>query len=454
MGQNQVLHFAKALLPEGWRSQVSVTLEDGLIKAIEPDAMAKEGAERHGVAIPGMPNLHSHAFQRAMAGLAEYRTADGDDFWSWRDLMYRLAGAIDPDQLRKIAAMAQVEMLESGFTRVGEFHYLHHDASGARFADLAEMSNAIFAAASQTGIAVTHLPVFYAHSGFGGAEPADAQARFVCDPDEFALLLEGARSGASQLPDAVVGLAPHSLRAVTPDELAALERLGRDGPVHIHIAEQVGEVEACRKAFGTTPVRWLLDNADVNSRWCLIHATHVDDDEIADMARARAVVGLCPVTEANLGDGIFPAGKFMAAGGRFGIGSDSNVRIDMAEELRTLEYGQRLISRARNVLTSPQYLSNGRNLFECALAGGAQALGVTAGMRAGSSADFVTLRDDILATGQNGDDALLDQLIFAAGSRAIDGVWRRGRCVVSDGRHVMRDEVEGEYRAMLKALIA
>lgn len=454
MRQDGVLHFAKALLPEGWRSQVSITLADGLIKTVEPDAQLPIGAEHYGVAIPGMPNLHSHAFQRAMAGLAEYRSSDGDDFWSWRDLMYRLAGTIDPDQLRKVAAMAQIEMLESGFTRVGEFHYLHHDVSGGRFGNLAEMSNAIFAAAWQTGIAVTHLPVFYAHGGFNGAPPTEAQARFVCDLDEFSHLLERCREGAADLPDAVVGLAPHSLRAVTPQELSALEDLAGNGPIHIHIAEQVREVADCRAALGTTPVRWLLDNARVGSRWCLVHATHVDVGEVSDMAGSGAVVGLCPVTEANLGDGVFPAQAFMEAGGRFGIGSDSNVRIDMAEELRVLEYGQRLHLQARNIMTSKKFMSNGRSLLECALHGGWQALGLDGGIRPGASADLVALREDVLVCGAQRDDALIDHLIFSAGSRAIDSVWRRGRLVVSGGRHVMRDQVEGEYRAVLKALIA
>ncbi len=453
MGQNRVLHFAKALLPDGWRSQVRITLAGGLIKAVETDCAPPEGCERHGVAIPGMPNLHSHAFQRAMAGLAEYRSADGDDFWSWRDLMYRLASTISPDQLRKIAAMAQIEMLESGFTRVGEFHYLHHDLSGRRFGNLSEMSNAIFAAASDTGIAVTHLPVFYAHGGFDGAAPTEAQARFVCNLDEFAHLLELCREGAADLPDAVVGLAPHSLRAVTPQELGALDELAGDGPIHIHIAEQVREVADCRSALGTTPVRWLLDNATVGSRWCLVHATHVDGGEVLNMAGSGAVVGLCPVTEANLGDGIFPARAFMEAGGRFGIGSDSNVRIDMTEELRILEYGQRLNLQARNIMTSRRFLSNGRSLLESALHGGWQALGTEGGIRPGASADLVALREDVLVWGVRGDDALVDQLIFSAGSRAIDRVWRRGRLVVSGGRHVRRDQVEGEYRAVLEALI-
>lgn len=454
MAQRQALHFARALLPEGWQNEVSVRIADGLITSVKSDCPATEGVEQYAIAIPGMPNLHSHAFQRAMAGLAEHGGGNSDNFWSWRELMYRLAAKIGPDELRIIAAMAQIEMLESGFTRVAEFHYLHHTANGARFDDIAEMSKAIFAAAGETGIGITHLPVFYAHSGFGGLPPADGQRRFTCDIDLFTRLLESCRATAKALPDATVGVAPHSLRAVTPAEICMLQELAGEAPIHIHIAEQVREVEDCQAALGSTPVRWLLDNANVSGQWCLVHATHVTEAEVTGVAQSEAVVGLCPITEANLGDGIFPTKDFVDAGGRFGIGSDSNVRIDMPEELRLLEYGQRLTHQARNVLLSQDFTSNGRFLYQTAVAGGAQAMGVDAGLRPGASADFVTLDAKALQPGQNVADSSLDQLIFAAGTRAIDRVWRRGRCVVIGGQHVQRERIEGEYRKMLLGLIA
>jgi formimidoylglutamate deiminase len=454
MVQRKALHFARALLPEGWQNEVSVRITDGLITSVESDCLATEGVEQYAIAVPGMPNLHSHAFQRAMAGLAEHGGGNSDNFWSWRKLMYRLAARIGPDELRIIAAMAQIEMLESGFTRVAEFHYLHHTANGARFGDIAEMSKAIFAAVGETGIGITHLPVFYAHSGFGGLPPADGQRRFTCDIDLFTRLLESCRTAAKALPDATVGVAPHSLRAVTPAEICMLQELAGEAPIHIHIAEQVREVEDCQAALGSTPVRWLLDNANVSGQWCLVHATHVTEAEVTGVAQSEAVVGLCPITEANLGDGIFPAKDFVDAGGRFGIGSDSNVRIDMTEELRLLEYGQRLTHQARNVLLSQEFTSNGRFLYQTAVAGGAQAMGVDGGLRPGASADFVTLDAKALQPGQNVADSSLDQLIFAAGTRAIDRVWRRGRCVVIGGQHVQRERIEGEYRKMLLGLIA
>ncbi|WP_230280640.1 formimidoylglutamate deiminase [Croceicoccus sp. Ery15] len=454
MSQHSTLHFQSALLHDGWHSNVTISITDGAISAIENGSPPPDGAERHAIALPGMPNLHSHAFQRAMAGMAETRGPDGDNFWSWRDSMYRLASSIGPEQLRVIAAMAQMEMLESGFTRVGEFHYLHHAASGHEYSDIAEMSKAILSASEQTGIGITHLPVFYAHSGFGGQPAKEGQRRFICDLERFDRLLDACKVAAKGLPDAIVGIAPHSLRAVTPDELASLQELAADAPVHIHIAEQLREVEDCRSALGTTPVRWLLDNAELSARWCLIHATHVTDDEVTGIARTGASVGLCPITEANLGDGIFPAREFIEAGGEFGIGSDSNVRIDMSEELRLLEYGQRLSRQSRNIMASSDIRSTGRSLYQSAIKGGSMALGIVAALRVGASADIVSVNMNAVHRSVVSDDAVLDQLIFAAGSDAIDRVWRHGRCVVREGRHVARDRIEGDYRKVLTELMA
>ena len=338
-------------------------------------------------------------------------------------------------------------MLEAGFTRVGEFHYLHHDVDGRAYAEPARMAAAVAEASVETGIALTLLPVFYAHSGFGGTAPNPGQRRFIHDLDGFARLREGCVQAFKPLDGAVLGFAPHSLRAVTPEELSALLAMAPDGPVHIHVAEQVPEVEACLAWSGKRPVQWLLDSAPVDERWCLVHATHVDAAELARIAASGAVVGLCPVTEANLGDGLFPIGEFLDAGGRFGVGSDSNVRIDAAEELRLLEYGQRLVRRQRNVLARDGF-STGRTLFARALEGGAQALGAEqAALVDGAPADIVALAAD--GEGASG-DALLDRWIFAQG--AVDAVWRAGRQVVRDGRHVARDAIAVRYRETLKRL--
>lgn len=453
MADDPTLHFAAALLPDGWARDVRITVRDGAIAGMFIDTPPAPDDERHAVALPGMGNLHSHAFQRGMAGLTERSGRGGDSFWTWRETMYRFVERIDPDQLHAIAAMAYVEMLESGFTRVGEFHYLHHARDGAAFDDPAEMSQAIFAATADSGIGLTHLPVFYAHGGFGGTAPGAAQRRFVNDVDGFARLVEAARRGASHLPDAVVGIAPHSLRAVIPDELAAILPLAGDGPVHIHVAEQVKEVDDCLAWSGARPVEWLLDHAPVDDRWCLVHATHMTDGEAATLARSGAVAGLCPITEANLGDGIFPAPPFLDAGGRYGVGSDSNVRIDLTEELRLLEYGQRLARRSRNLLARGPERSTGQALFDAALAGGGQALGVEPGLAVGRAADLFSLSLDHPSLGGRSAERLLDSLIFAAGREGIDCVWRRGRKLVSGGRHRDREAIAARYRQALAELI-
>lgn len=445
------LWFETALLDHGWTDRVRLTLADGRIERVEVGVDPDWSDERHFAALPGLPNLHSHAFQRAMAGLTEIRGAADDDFWSWRELMYRFVAKIGPEQCEAIAALAYAEMLESGFTRVGEFHYLHHAPDGSHYADAAEMSGRIAAAAEISGIGLTLLPVFYAHGGFGGQAPGTAQARFLHDVDGFAALVE--RAGAKLPSDGVIGIAPHSLRAVTPDELGALLLIAGDGPVHIHIAEQVKEVEDCIAWSGRRPVRWLLDAAPVDARWTLVHATHVDRHEVADMAVCGAVVGLCPVTEANLGDGLFPAGAFLDSGGALGVGSDSNVRIDAAEELRVLEYGQRLTLRGRNQLASDVQPSTGARLFVAAVRGGGRSLGVETGLAAGRPADIVTLdSSDAAFEGRIG-DALIDSWIFAS-RRPIDCVWRGGVKQVAGGRHRHRDAIEARYRIALRELLA
>lgn len=442
------LDFAAALLPDGWARDVRVTVADGRIASLERDVAVAGGGE--GIALPPLPNLHSHAFQRGMAGLAETAAPGDDSFWTWREVMYRFVDRLTPDDLLAIAAMAQVEMLEGGFGRVGEFHYLHHDPAGAPYPHRAAMAAAIVAACDETGIALTLLPVFYAHSGFGGAAPTPGQRRFVHDLDGFAALLDASAAAIADLPDAVLGLAPHSLRAVTPEQLAALVPLS-PGPIHLHVAEQRREVEDCLAWSGARPVDWLLDHAAVDPRWCLVHATHMTAKETRRLATSGAVAGLCPITEANLGDGLFPAPAFLAAGGRFGVGSDSNVLVDAYEELRWLEYGQRLAHHGRNLLGGGG--ATGAALYHGALAGGAQALGADAGIAVGASADLVAIDPDHPALAAREGGAILDGLVFAAGRGAIDKVWRRGRLVVSDGRHVARERIAARYRTTLRRLL-
>ena len=448
------LWFETALVGETWRDAVRITHRDGRIAGVDVGAPAQPTDERAAIGVPGLANVHSHGFQRGMAGLAETAGPADDDFWTWREVMYRFLDRLGPDDVEAITALAFAEMLEGGFTRVGEFHYLHNAPDGRAYADPAELATRVAAAADQAGIALTLLPVFYAHGGFGGRAPSSGQRRFLSTTDSFASLVEGARRAVADLPDSRAGVAPHSLRAVTPDELASVVALGAGGPIHIHVAEQIKEVSDCEGWSGQRPAAWLLDHADVNAHWCLIHATHVDETEMAAIIRSGAVAGLCPITEANLGDGVFPAARFLTAGGRFGLGTDSNVLIDAGQELRALEYGQRLTRRARNVLAREDRPSVGGTLFAAALAGGAQALGVeAAGFSVGAPLDALSLdRGHLSLIGRRG-DALLDGWIFGARGEAIDGVWRAGRKVVSGGRHVAKAAIAERYRRVLGRLL-
>jgi formimidoylglutamate deiminase len=446
------LWFSSALLPGGWSAAVRLTLSDGLIARVETGAEPAAGDERHGVAIPGLPNVHSHAFQRVMAGLTEHTDAlAGDDFWTWREAMYRSVDHLGPDDVEAVAALAFAEMLETGFTRVGEFHYLHHDPAGRPYADPAELATRIIAAAASTGIGLTLLPAFYAHANFGGRPPTPGQRRFITDLDGFARLLDAARRTAIGLPGTVVGVAPHSLRAVTPDQLREVVPLAGIGPIHIHVAEQLREVEDCLEWSGRRPVEWLLDSQPLDAHWCLIHATHTTAAERRGIASREAVVGLCPITESNLGDGVFDTRAFRAVGGRFGVGTDSNILIDAAGELRQLEYVQRLKARRRNVLASGPHWSTGRTVFDDSFRAGSQALGATGGgLERGHPADIVTLATDHPSIASRTDDRLLDGWIFAARCGAIDSVWARGRKVVASGRHVAREAFERRFRTTLE----
>lgn len=449
------LHFASALLPSGWANDVQVVITAGVIAAVTAGVQPAAGDERHQIALPGLASLHSHAFQRGMAGLAELRGDSTDTFWTWRETMYRFALTMTPDDVTVVATLLYVEMLEQGFTRVGEFHYLHHDRDGSHYVDIGEMAGRIAQAAEASGIALTLLPSFYAHGSFGGAVPHDGQRRFICTIDQFAALMTASRKAIANLPGANIGIAPHSLRAVAPDELAAIIALAGGGPVHIHAAEQVKEVEDCLGWSGQRPVQWLLEHAPLDQRWCLIHATHMTDTEVTAFAKTGAVAGLCPITEASLGDGIFPAREFLAAGGAFGVGTDSNVLVGVADELRQLEYGQRLKHRERNVLSGGAGRSTGRTLFDHALAGGAQAMAqATVGLTPGARADIVTLDSAHPSLAGRSGDAAIDGWIFAAGSGAIDCVWAGGHKLVEGGRHRLRQVARERFNAAVRRLVA
>ncbi len=449
-----VIHAARALTSEGWKSEVRLTIEGEGIVAVETGVAARPGDERHALALPAIANLHSHAFQRGMAGLAEYRGSARDTFWTWRETMYRFALTMSPDDVEAVGAQLYVEMLEAGFAAVGEFHYLHHAPDGSPYAERAEMASRIVAAAQRAGIGLTLLPVFYAHATFGGAPPRPEQRRFISDVESFARLVEDCRALMKDEPQGVVGVAPHSLRAVTPSELAAVVGLAGEAPIHIHAAEQVKEVEDCLLWSGARPVQWLLDHAPLDPRWCLIHATHMTDNETRRLARIGAVAGLCPITEANLGDGVFNAPDFVAEGGRYGIGSDSNVLIGVAAELRQLEYAQRLRDRARNICAVAG-ASTGRALYDAAAAGGARALARRSGLlAAGASADIVTLRADHPSLAGRSDDQILDTWIFSGGNGLVDCVWSGGRKAVVDGRHPSRERIAAEFAATMRRLCA
>jgi formimidoylglutamate deiminase len=453
-----VLFAESALLPEGFADGVRLEVDaQGDLATVEVGA-DPAGAERlPGIVLPGMPNVHSHAFQRAMAGLAERLALGEASFWTWREVMYRFLERIGPNELRAIAAQLYVEMLEAGYTALGEFHYLHHQPDGRPYADPAELSLSILEAQQSSGIGLTHLPVLYVASGFGGRPPEAGQRRFVHDPNGFADLLGRLAPRFADDPDLRLGVAPHSQRAV-PDEAlrdvpSLADAIDRKAPIHIHVAEQVKEVRDCLEWCGARPVRHLFDTAPVGLRWCLIHATHMDDAETAMLAQSGAVAGLCPTTEANLGDGLFNLGGYLAAGGRFGIGSDSHVSTSPIEELRWLEYGQRLDTLRRLVAASEEQPHCGARLWRDAQAGGAQALGRKIGRLApGHRADLIRLdaAHPILA-GRYG-DALLDTLVFSGNVNLVRDVMVGGRWLVRDGRHVRRDEIADAYRAAVARL--
>jgi formimidoylglutamate deiminase len=445
-----ILHAKEALLPDGWASEVRVRIEGGRIVEVMVDA-PREG-QLHHCLLPAPANLHSHTFQRAMAGMTEARTAGQDSFWTWRALMYRFLECLTPEDVEAIAAQAMVEMAEAGFAAVAEFHYLHHPAGGGTYANPAEMSARIVASAAATGLGLTHLPVIYEQGGVDGRPLGGGQLRFGSVPGVYAKLLDGAERALAALPDGVLGVAPHSLRAVSRTTLSQVAILRPGGPVHIHVAEQVAEVAEVQAAWGARPVEWAVANLPLDPRWCMIHATQMTPAETLALARTGAVAGLCPITEANLGDGVFDGPGWLKADGVLGVGTDSNVRISLAEELRLLEYSQRLAHRARAIMATADR-STGRLLWEAAAQGGAQAAGRPSGAIAvGNWADLLAPdMTDLRLEGLAGDQ-ILDAFIFAGRDGLVADLWSAGRHIVQGGRHVDRDRIASRFNSCLHRL--
>jgi formimidoylglutamate deiminase len=452
--QSTKFHLGSVLTPEGWQEDVTVTVgADGMIAAVVP-GQEQAAVPLSGIAVPAMPNVHSHAHQRFMLGLAERAGPGADSFWTWREAMYGFALRLSPDDLEAVAAQLYVEMLKAGFSVAGEFQYLHHQPGGTPYANPAEMSLRCLAAADSAGIAITMLPTLYAHGGFGGQPPAEGQRRFITGVDRFLSIVDHLSIQVRNNPLHRLGISPHSLRAVTPDLLReVIDALPPDMPIHIHVAEQVKEVEDCLAFSGFRPVEMLLKDFDLSDRWTAIHATHMTAGETEALARSGAIAGLCPTTEANLGDGIFPAVSFMAAGGAIAIGSDSHITVSPAEDLRMLEYSQRLRDRTRNALAAGPGLSTGCSLYEAALRGGARSMRQPVGAIAPGHRFDVALLDHEhpLLAGRRGDQAL-DTWIFSGGTALVKDVFVAGRQVVKDRRHIHEDMIARNFRAALRRL--
>ncbi len=442
-------HCAYALLEDGWARDCRITVNgEGLIAAIDTDASTAGATTLPGPVIPGMVNVHSHIHQRLIAGLTGYRAAGADSFWTWREQMYRAVGQLAPDELKTLASYAFMELIEGGYTVTGEFHYPHRLGG----AEPMQTAASLLEAADAAGMALTLLPVWYRYAGFGRQAPAERQRPFVMALDELAGLV-------GDLVDDVagsihrVGVAPHSLRAVEVSDLPELLSVIDSGPVHLHISEQPAEVDECRKYCGRTPIELLTEHVDLDRRWCLIHATHASDEEIRVMAQSDAVVGLCPTTEADLGDGLFPAREFVDQGGRFAIGSDSNLVTDAATELRLLDWGQRLQLNRRNVLCDEgEHL--GRRLWRDAAGAGADALNQPVGTLAvGRRADWVVLdAAHPLLAGLDADHQL-DTLVLAGARDLVDQVWIAGRKQVDGGRHPGRAALAPEVARLRRRLL-
>jgi formimidoylglutamate deiminase len=441
----------QALLPDGWARDVGVTIGgDGRIARVAKGVTPR--GERVAILLPAPANLHSHAFQRAMAGLTESRSPDPKDtFWTWRRIMFRYLEQMTPDQVEAIAAFVQMEMLEAGYACNTEFHYLHHQPDGTSYDNTAEMAERIIAAADRTGIGLTLLPVHYQFGGCDGRALAPGQVRFGTTPESYLQLWEASRLACGNAVDRIVGRAPHSLRAVSVEGLREVTD-GFAGPLHMHLAEQVAEVQEVQTFIGARPVEWVLGNVDHLSRWSFIHLTQMETNETRQLAKTGAIAGLCPITEANLGDGIFDGVTWLEAGGRIGVGSDSNIRISLTEELRQLEHSQRLRDRVRAALAT-QEKSTGRRMFDAACAGGAVAAGRASGaIEMGLWADLLALDGRAVDLEGREGDRVLDSWIFAGSDRMVRDVWSAGRHVVREGRHIVRESVEAGYRRVMREL--
>jgi formimidoylglutamate deiminase len=452
----KVLWANQALTTSGWQRNVRIEIdENGRIAGIQADSAAPSDATgKTDILLPAISNLHSHAFQRSMAGLTERRGPDPrDTFWTWRQLMFRFLDQLTPDHVEAITAFVQMEMLEAGYANNTEFHYLHHRPGGHLYDNIAEMAERIAAATEITGIGLTLLPVHYQYGGCDKRPLGPGQIRFGNDPDQFTKLYEESVRAVKNLPaDTVMGVAPHSLRAVGREDLLATSLLSKDGPIHMHLAEQLAEVDEVRESWGKRPTEWLLENADVNANWCLIHCTQMEEHETLELAKTGAVAGLCPITESSLGDGIFDGVRYLNAGGVIGVGSDSNIRISLSEELRTLEYSQRLRDNSRAALATEQK-STARRIYDAAAKGGAQAAARDAGrIEVGALADLMALDGSAVdLIGRTG-DTILDTYVFAGDDRMVRDVWSAGRHVVTEGRHIAHDAITNRYRKVMEQL--
>ncbi len=461
---NGITVFAeRAWLPTGWASDVAIGIDAaGDVVRADPGSRYEPAMMTRlpGPLVPGMPNLHSHAHQRAMAGMSEFRASGpgaDDSFWTWRTVMHRFAEQVTPDILEAVATQLYVEMVKAGYTAVCEFHYMHHDVGGRPYADRAEMAMRLVRAAKRAGTGITMLPVLYASGGYGGKQPNAGQLRFMNDADGLLKIIEGVRAVHAGDPQVRVGIAPHSPRqapeeAMTP-ALAGLDAMDPTAPIHIHVAEQEADVEESVAYTGRRPVEWLLEHAAVDERWCLVHATHVNDDEVKGMARRGCVAGICPTTEANLGDGLFPLRDYLEAGGRIGVGSDSHISVSPVEDLRWLEYGQRLVKRRRNIAAPEPGASTAVRLYRDSLAGGAQAAGrPIGGIAVGNRADFLVLDADHPVLVGRADDRLIDSFVFAGNASPISEVWIGGRRLVAGGRHVREQEAADTFARVMRRL--
>ncbi len=450
------IYAKEALLSVGWAKNVIIEVDkDGLIKRVQSEATEyPEDAYHVGVLLPSPANSHSHAFQRAMAGLTERRGPEGSDsFWTWRQLMYRFLDHLTPDHIEAIAAFVQMEMLEAGYAANVEFHYLHHQPNGQAYNNIAEMAERIAAASAQTGVGLTLLPVHYEFSGLDHGPLGDGQRRFGNSLDQFEALHRASASALKDLPaDARIGVAPHSLRAVDGKDLPSLVALAPKGPIHMHIAEQQREVDEVKQATGRRPIEWLLEHAELDERWCLIHCTQMQHHETKKLASTGAIAGLCPITESNLGDGIFDGVRWLENDGQIAIGSDSNIRITLSEELRTLEYSQRLRDHSRAALAGTS-ASTGRRLWEAASHGGAKAAGRNAGsIEEGRLADLVALNADSVHLAGKAGDLILDSFVFAGDDRIVTDVWAAGRHTVTNGKHNDHERISANYIKALSEL--